>query len=94
MSFAKDLSLTMRSEKLALKRAYRMGLAQLTGELAVAIIIVAILFGGIAGGIFFQANTTGWDTTSKLVWPYIFPIALTAILMGIIAHMYTGIREG
>lgn len=92
MSFVKDLSLTLKGEAFALKRAYRMGLAQLVGELAVAIIIVAILFGGIAGGIFFQANTTGWDTTSKLVWPYIFPIALTAILMGIIAHMYSGIK--
>ena len=75
-------------------RAFRMGLAQLVGELAVAIIITAILFGGIAGGIFFQANTTGWDATSKLVWPYIFPIALTAILMGIIWHMYQGVSEG
>lgn len=74
-------------------RAYRMNLAQAVTELAIALVVLAILFGGIAGGIFFQTNTTGWDTTSQLVWGYLFPIALAAVLVMIIGHMYIGMKE-
>lgn len=75
-------------------RAFRMSLAQLATELAVALIVIAILVGGIAAGIFFQANTSGWDATSKLIWPYIFPLALAALLVVILSHMYTATRGG
>lgn len=74
-------------------RAYRMNLAQAVTELAIALVVLAILFGGIAGGIFFQTNTTGWDSTSQLVWGYLFPIALAAVLVMIIGHMYMGMKE-
>ena len=95
LTYSKKLRAEAEATSNPVLRAYRMGLAQLVGELAIAIIITAILFGGIAGGIFFTINTTSgnWDATSKLVWPYIFPISLTCILMGIIGHMYTSIRK-
>jgi cytochrome b subunit of formate dehydrogenase len=93
LAYSRKLFKEAEETKNPILRAYRMGLAQLVGELAVAIIITAILFGGIAGGIFFQACTSSWDTTSKLVWPYIFPIALTCILMGIIGHMYMAVTR-
>jgi hypothetical protein len=78
-------------------RAYRMSLAQLATELAIALIVIAILVGGIAANIFFSVNysvAAGWDPTSRIVWPYIFPISLAALLVGILYHMYTGTREG
>jgi hypothetical protein len=48
------------------------------------IVGAAIGIGLIAGGIFFTVNTTGWDTTSKLVWPYIFVLAIVALLFGLL----------
>jgi len=88
-------------------RAFRMGLAQLATELGLALIVIAILIGGIASGIFFSVNasqqyinvsgiannTMTWDVTSKLVWPYIFPLCLAALLIGILYHMYRTTQE-
>jgi hypothetical protein len=77
-------------------RAFRMGLAQLATELAIALIVIAILVGGIAANIFFTVNystAAGWDATSRVVWPYIFPLSLAALLIGILYHMYTGAKE-
>ena len=74
-------------------RAFKMGLAQLATELALALIVIAILVGGIAANIFFATSTVGWDATSKLIWPYLFPLALAALLVGILYHMYTGAKE-
>jgi hypothetical protein len=48
------------------------------------IVGAAIGIGLIAGGIFFTVNTTGWDSTSKLVWPYIFVLAIVALLFGLL----------
>lgn len=87
---ARDVFMTLAGDVV---RAYRMNLAQAVTELAIALVVLAILFGGIAGGIFFQTNTTGWDATSSLVWGYIFPIALSAVLVMIIGHMYYGMKE-
>jgi hypothetical protein len=76
-------------------RAYKMGLAQLATELALALIVIAILIGGIASSIFFTVDPVGssWDATSQLIWPYIFPLALAALLVGILYHMYIGAVE-
>ena len=76
-------------------RAYRMGLAQLATELALALIVIAILIGGIASSIFFTVDPAGdgWDATSILIWPYIFPLSLAALLVGILYHMYVGAKE-
>jgi hypothetical protein len=79
-----------------------MSLAELATELAIALIIIAILIGGIASNIFFSVNRTWngsgsfaeanrtytWDATSNLIWPYIFPLCLAALLVGILYHMY------
>jgi hypothetical protein len=76
-------------------RAFRMSLAQLATELAIALIVIAILVGGIAANIFFTVNysvAAGWDTTSRLIWPYIFPLCLAALLVGILYHMYHGTK--
>ena len=77
-------------------RAFRMSLAQLATELALALIVIAILVGGIASNIFFAVNysvAAGWDPTSRLIWPYIFPLVLAALLVGILYHMYVGSKE-
>jgi succinate dehydrogenase/fumarate reductase cytochrome b subunit len=81
---------------LEMVRAYRMALAQLATELAIALIVIAILVGGIAANIFFSINATQlatWDPTSRIVWPYIFPLCLAALLVAILYHMYTGTRR-
>jgi hypothetical protein len=78
-------------------RAYKMGLAQLATELALALIVVAILVGGIAANIFFAVNysvAAGWDPTSRIIWPYLFPLSLAGILLAIMYHMYTGTKTG
>jgi hypothetical protein len=74
--------------------AYKMSLSQLATELALALIVIAILVGGISSRIFFATCLSGWDATSLLIWPYIFPLSLAAILVGILYHMYTGAKEG
>jgi len=81
------------SEKI---RAFRMSLAQLATEMALALIVIAILVGGIAANVFFSINATQratWDATSQIIWPYIMPLALAALLIGILYHMYTGTKE-
>jgi hypothetical protein len=55
-----------------------------------ALIAVAIGIGGVAAGIFFTVNTTGWDTTSKLVWPYIFVLSIAVILFGFLRMAQKG----
>jgi nitrogen fixation-related uncharacterized protein len=77
-------------------RAYKMPLAQLATEMALALIVVAILIGGIAANIFFSVNSTQlatWDPTSRLIWPYLFPLSLAALLVGVLYHMYAGTTE-
>lgn len=61
-------------------------MASLTGktlEVIVVIIAVALLF-PIAGKLIFNANTVGWDSTSKTVFPYVFLIGLVAIVIGLL----------
>jgi hypothetical protein len=92
-------------------RAYRMALPQLATELALAIIVIAILIGGIASGIFFSVkfawngtdvlvgggvggnSTYAFDPLSHTIFTYIFPLALAALLVGIVYHMYRGSQE-
>jgi len=95
LTYSKKLRAEAEATSNPVLRAYRMGLAQLVGELAIAIIITAILVGGITAGIFFAINTTSgnWDATSKMIWPYMFPLTLTCILMGIIGHMYMAVTR-
>jgi len=88
-------------------RAFRMTLAQLATELALALIVTAILIGGISANIFFAVNRTwngtgsmaeanhtyAWDATSNLIWPYIFPLCLAALIVAIVYHMYVGSKD-
>ena len=77
-------------------RAYRISLAQLATEKSLALIVIANLVGGIAANVFISINATQratWDATSQIIWPYIMPLALAALLIGILYHMYTGTKE-
>jgi len=49
-------------------------------EIVVIVILVALLF-PIAGQLIFNANTTGWDSTSVTIFGYVFIIALVAVLI-------------
>ena len=55
-----------------------------------ALIATAIGIGAIAASIFFTVNTTTWDATSKIVWPYIFVLAIVVILFGYLKHAQHG----
>jgi flagellar biosynthesis protein FliP len=49
-------------------------------EIVIVVIVVALLF-PIAGTLIFNANTTGWDSTSVTVFGYVFILALVAVLI-------------
>ena len=49
-------------------------------EIVIVVIVVALLF-PIAGTLIFNANTTGWDSTSVTIFGYVFILALVAVLI-------------
>lgn len=55
-----------------------------------ALVATAIGIGAIAAGIFFTVNTSGWDATSALVWPYIFVLAIVVIIFGYLKSARSG----
>jgi len=50
-------------------------------KLAVDVILIAILVGGVAFGILFSTNTSTWDTSSILVWGFIGVITIAGLLI-------------
>ena len=55
--------------------------------IVIALIAVAILF-PIAGKLIFNANTTGWDSTSKSTFPLIFLVAVAAIIIALVVRAF------
>lgn len=55
--------------------------------IVVVIIAVAILF-PIAGKLIFNANMTGWDSTSKSTFPLIFLVGVAAIIIGLVVKSF------
>lgn len=50
-------------------------------KIAVDIILIAILVGGVGFSIFFATNTSTYDTTTLLVWGFIAVIAVAGIIL-------------
>ena len=50
-------------------------------KLAVDIILIAILVGGVGYSIYFATNTTLYDTTTKLVWGFIAVIVAAGLIL-------------
>lgn len=59
-------------------------------EVGVALVILAILVGGVAIPIFTGVNTTGLDTTQSTVWGVILTLAFLGIALGAIGFMRHG----
>jgi hypothetical protein len=62
-------------------------------EIAIVLIVVAVLIGGIAFPIFFGTNTTGWGATNILVWGVIPTVAIAAVIIGLVKHYRGGSGE-
>jgi len=50
-------------------------------KIAVDLILIAILVGGVGYSIFFQTNTSTWDASTILVWGFIAIVAAAGIIL-------------
>lgn len=50
-------------------------------KIAVDLILIAILVGGVAYSVFFATNTSTWNTQTILVWGFITVIGAAALLL-------------
>lgn len=50
-------------------------------KIAVDLILIAILVGGVGYSIFFSTNTTGYDASTLLVWGFIGVVAAAGIIL-------------
>jgi len=50
-------------------------------KIAVDLILIAILVGGVGYSIFFQTNTSAWDASTVLVWGFIAIVAAAGIIL-------------
>jgi ABC-type proline/glycine betaine transport system permease subunit len=55
-------------------------------EIAIAILVLAILVGTIAFPIFFGTNTSDWGTTNILIWGVVPTVALAVVIIGLVKH--------
>jgi len=53
-------------------------------KIAVDIILIAILVGGVGYSIFFATNTTGWDASTVLTWGFIGVIVAAALIINLL----------
>lgn len=61
-------------------------LSGIVTEVAVSLIVAAILVGSIALPIFFGTNTTGWGATNIIVWGVIPTVSLAVIIIGLVRY--------
>lgn len=59
-------------------------------EIAVAILVLAVLVGTIAFPIFFGTNTSGWGATNILIWGVVPTVALAVVIIGLVKHIKHG----
>ena len=55
-------------------------------EIAISILVLAILVGVIAFPIFFGTNTSGWGETNILIWGVVPTVALAVVIVGLVNH--------
>lgn len=55
-------------------------------EIAIAILVLAILVGTIAFPIFFGTNTSEWGATNILIWGVIPTVSLAVVIIGIVKY--------
>lgn len=51
------------------------------GKIAVDIILIAVLVGGVGLSIFFNTNTSTYDATTLLVWGFVAVIAIAGVII-------------
>lgn len=59
-------------------------------EIAIAILVLAILVGVVAFPIFFGTNTTGWGANNILIWGVVPTVALAVVIIGLVKHFRSG----
>lgn len=59
-------------------------------EIAIAILVLAILVGVVAFPIFFGTNTTGWGANNILIWGVVPTVALAVVIIGLVKHFKSG----
>lgn len=62
-------------------------------EIAIAILVLAILVGVVAFPIFFGTNTTGWGANNILIWGVVPTVALAVVIIGLVKHFKHGGAE-
>ncbi len=62
-------------------------------EVAIAILVLAILVGTIAFPIFFGTNTSGWGVTNILIWGVVPTVSLAVVIIGLVKHFRSGAAQ-
>lgn len=65
-------------------------LSSMVIEIAIAILVMAILVGTIAFPIFFGTNTSGWGTTNILIWGVVPTVSLAVVIIGLVKYFRHG----
>lgn len=55
-------------------------------EIAIAMLVLAILLGTIALPIFFTTCTSTWGATNATIWWVVPTVALAAVIVGLVSH--------
>lgn len=50
-------------------------------KIAVDLILIAILVGGVAYGILFTVNQSDWDTQTILIWGFLGVVGAAALIL-------------
>ncbi len=61
-------------------------------KIAVDLILIAILVGGVGYSIFFQTNTSRYDATTLLVWGFIGVIVAAGIILQLLKDVGVNIK--
>ena len=61
-------------------------------KLAVDIILIAILVGGVGYSIFFATNTSAYDATTLLVWGFISVIVAAGLILQLLKDVGINIK--
>jgi ABC-type proline/glycine betaine transport system permease subunit len=62
-------------------------------EIAIAILVLAILVGTIAFPIFFGTNTTNWGAQNILIWGVVPTVSLAVVIIGLVKYFRHGGAE-
>jgi uncharacterized membrane protein YbhN (UPF0104 family) len=62
-------------------------------EIAIAILVLAILVGVVAFPIFFGTNTTGWGANNILIWGVVPTVSLAVVIIGLVKNFKSSSAE-